>query len=254
MHVMFCDTPAEESIASMIVGSSTPHNVPAISTSEDSNEMRSSDCRNSNETPQENDIVQDESRDMGDVSHRLVEQPPAVQDRDDTTPTVKEGTSQGHDATVQVKNEESDALRTNVGGEGLDSLEDASNHAPNSLADPLPLEPLDNPDEPCKVDLNRTPNKGIKAPLPLLPSASTSFDHGMDGQPWNQVFNTRNDMDGQAPGEAPSIKPRHRRSPATTVRCLSGSVVCVYFPIISGLMHCTVSIAKPKGRSFRVRR
>jgi hypothetical protein len=205
----------------MIMDSSAPHKVPAISTSEDSHENQppSSDYR-SNETTPRAAVIDDESRDMGETRRsQLLEKPLAVQDRDDTT-THKHKLGLDDVATAQMNGEDEstpDSGETDGTGDFLtvnEKEDDIQNTQERFLPeDRLSFEPLDQAEAPS-THAARTKNE-VNLALPRSPS--TSFDHAMDGQPWSHFFNPN---DGSPVRERPS-KPHHRRSPATTVRLLA---------------------------------
>jgi len=192
----------------MIMDSKAPHKVPAISTSEDSQEAQkpasssssSEHCSKKNEIRSHGTAANDESRDMGET--RRVMHKPAM-DRDDmdqrfdnkegvacsvamaSTSYVDAKSKENRDNGAMVRNETyKDMQATNRAG----MLEDSSQSKLGTT--------------------KQAPHHS------LLPSLSASFDHGMDGQPWSHAFN-----DGGVAGskEKKPPKPKHRRSPATTV-------------------------------------
>jgi hypothetical protein len=203
----------------MIMDSNVPHKVPAISTSEDSHEMQpSSSDYSSNEMVPQAEVMDDESRDMGETHFdRQLEKPSTVQDRDDSAPTIKEEVTAEYIATSKRIEEDKnslDYLERNETGELL-SVEDddrLNTKARVVPEDPLRLETLGTVEEEEKYAASAV-NEADHA---LLPFPSASFDHAMDGQPSSHAFNHKDVLSAK---DGP-FKPRHRRSPASTVRLL----------------------------------
>lgn len=225
----------------MIIDSSVPRKVPAISTSEDSHETQppSSDFR-SNETASRAAVIDDESRDMGET-HRdqLLVKPLVVQDRDDTT-THKDEIRLDDAATAQMNGVDEntpDSGETDGTGELLTVNEkegDIHNSQERVLPeDLLSFEPLYKVEAPS-THATRTV---YEMNAVLLRSPSTSFDHAVDGQPWGHFFNTN---DGSPARERPS-KPHHRRSPATTVSLLVVFYVCCIAFELMTVIYCRSS-------------
>lgn len=189
----------------MIMEPKAAHKVPAISTSEDSQEAQqpsssSSDYRSRPATEEKHgddaDDAMEESRDMGET-RRVMHKP--LMDRDDATP-LSDSKDDSDDVTF------------------ASSSRNSSNRAAVTQ-DAMSVEPVaETKQAPEPVQSSTSATKTVKAPdHSLLPSPSTSFDPIMDGQPWSQSF----DHSGEAAlsKEKHTPKPKHRRSPATTVRC-----------------------------------
>lgn len=178
----------------------TAHKVPAISTSEDSQEVyqpsSSSDYRNqpaAKENGVADDTAMEESREMGETS-RVVHKPPM--DRDEATPSSNG--KDDPDAGVFASFSRDGSKRTTTNAQDAMSVELESEK--QALMDPVQS------------------SDAVKAPHhSLLPSPSASFDPVMDGQPWSQSFNNNGGIPVSKEKHTP--KPKHRRSPATTVRC-----------------------------------
>jgi hypothetical protein len=218
----FIATPATIEKSTMIMDSTVPHKVPAISTSEDSNDVQPS-CSDylSNEITPQAAVMDDESRDMGEThcGYQL-EKPLALQDRDDAAPTIKEEVTLEDTATSQRNGEDESSLdyrETNetrelltVKEEDDDIISTKARFLPEA---PLPLEPLGTAEE----EERHATSTVHEASRSLLPSPSASFDHAMDGLPWSHSFTHK---DGSSAKDRP-CKPRHRRSPATTVRLIA---------------------------------
>lgn len=212
----------------MIMDSSGPHKVPAVSTSEDSHEIQlpSSDFHsNSSETTLRAAVIDDESRDMGETRRgQLLKKPLAVQDRDDIT-THKDEIGLDDAAIAQMNREgEKTPDSGEMDGTGeLLKVNEKADDIQNTQESVLPedsfcLEPVDK-EEALSTHAARTVSE-VNVAFPRSPS--TSFDHATDGQPWSQLF----DPNGGSPaGENPS-KLHHRHSPATTVRLLAIFYVC----------------------------
>jgi hypothetical protein len=173
----------------MIMEQKAAHKVPAISTSEDSQEGQKPTDYRSEQAIQNERPDGDESRDIGE-SRRILQKPLA--DRDDSNPSSSD-------------NEESTSNNVDIASVSRDRVDAMSVH------------PFDD-DQPQKSSAS------IKKTVPhhsLLPSLSTSFDPVVDDQPWSHPFN----HNGEA-GMKKSPKPKHRRSPVTTVRfCF-----CTFYP------------------------
>jgi hypothetical protein len=173
----------------MIMEQNAAHKVAAISTSEDSQEGQKPTDYRSEQVIQNERHDGDESRDIGEI-RRMLQKPLA--DRDDSNPSSSD-------------NEESTPNNVAIASVSRDRVDAMSVH------------PFDD-DQPQKSSAS------TKKTLPhhsLLPSLSTSFDPVVDDQQWSHSFNPN----GEA-GMKKSPKPKHRRSPATTVRfCF-----CTFYP------------------------
>jgi hypothetical protein len=203
----------------MIVDSNVARKVPAISTSEDSHEMQpSSSDYPTIEVTSHAAVMDDESRDMGETQcDQQLEKSSAVRDRDDATPTSKKKVTLEHSATSQRSGEKKNPLDHRETYETRELLtvkeedDDRLNTTTRAIQeDDLPLEPPGTSKEGEK-HAKYTVNDGSR---PLLPSPSASFDQAMDPQPSSHSFNHK---DSSSANDRP-YRPRHRRSPATTVR------------------------------------
>lgn len=205
--------------------SNVPRKVPAISKSEDSHEMQpSSSDYPPIEMASQAAVMDDESRDMGEIQcdHQL-ENSSAVQDRDDAAPTIKEEVTLEDTATSQRIGEAKyllDYRDSNETGELLTVKEEDDDRLNATTRvvteDPLPLESPGAAEEKEK-HVTCTVNEVSRS---LLPSPPASFDHAMYAQPSGHSLNHK---DCSSAKDRP-YRPRHRRSPATTVRLCSYSL------------------------------
>lgn len=232
----------------MIMESKTPHKVPAISTSEDSQETRHSpsslNYRNGstteNKTESNHSVAdKDESRDMGET-RRVVYKPEMY--RDDMSPSSSESKDMPGSIAVAVT-----ASQVAVGGRDISKnivtsdkgTRTTSGHAVDT--DPMTIDSVDNQAKNATIETKGTPHH-----YSLLPSPSASFDPLVDSQAWSHTVD-HNGGSAALSREKQTPKPKHRRSPATTVRSRLGfSDVCCTFPAHSThfmcfhLLHCTV--------------
>lgn len=202
----------------MIMESKAPHKVPAISTSEDSQEVQqppsSSDYR-STATGSKSEIQhadKDESRDMGET-HRVMHK--RTTDRDGMNPSSEQKIMPCSvavaGASLQMAAEKDNGC-TAVGETGMNETEEKT-RADTELYLPkegMSVEPTVNE---SKNSMSETKEVAHHS---LLPSPSASFDHAMDGQLWSHSFN-HNDTGAAVSREKQTPKPKHRRSPATMV-------------------------------------
>lgn len=194
----------------MIMEAKAAHKVPAISTSEDSQEIQQQSSsttygRSASTTSKDDVAVQeqqdDESRDNGETRRVLHDKPTTNRDGMELSFGKEEGVSSGTVVAglseMAVNEKESGG---NVGEKGTEKKPAASKTITETL-----VKENRNP-----IDTNHHS---------LLPSPSASFDHAMmDGQPWSHSFNHTNAGVAAVSREKQTPKPKHRRSPATTVR------------------------------------
>lgn len=229
------------SFVTMIMESKTPHKVPAISTSEDSQETRHSpsslNYRNGstteNKTESNHSVAdKDESRDMGET--RRVVYKPAMH-RDNMSPSSSE--SNGVSGCVAVA---ATVSQVAVGGRDISNENNVtrnkdtrttSGHAVDT--DPMTIDSVDNQAKNATIETKGTPHH-----YSLLPSPSASFDPLVDSQAWSHTVD-HNGGNAALSREKQTPKPKHRRSPATTVRSRLGfSDICCTFPANSTHFMC----------------
>ena len=188
----------------MIMDSKTTHKVPAISTSEDSQDARQSSTlankktsiRSKKMTANDND----ESRDMGET-RRVAHKPTMDRDSMDLSYHDKNVPCSVAAAALSLKSKENqvNARTTNDTDVRMQAANDPSKES-----------------SVLKDSLHVTKEASHHS---LLPSSSASFDHIMDGQPWTDSLNV-NDGGASVPRAKEMSKPKHRRSPAAMVSML----------------------------------
>jgi hypothetical protein len=209
----------------MIMEAKAAHKVPAISTSEDSQEIQqpspslSTTCRGTPTTnKKDNDAAQqqqddDESRDISETRRVVHHKPTMNRDGMELAFDKEEGTSSGSVVAglseMAVEHDMSNLHQKDTGG-----------NVGKGGAEMKPATSMTSTESVVKENRNPVDTNHHS----LLPSPSASFDHAMmDGQPWSHSFNHTNAGVAAVSREKQMPKPKHRRSPATTVRSFYSS-------------------------------
>ena len=216
-------------IGTMIKESKAAQKIPSISTSEDSHEVQqqplplSDYCSPAAESTSETHSAtadSDESRDMGETIRQIAHKPPT--DRDDSTCASGDQKLSVACATMPTHmNVDKYIRRGDPNGNvrmttGTDKIQDAKETT--VAKDSMSIESVNQGYEAKKIGSSFHFSSVMKeTPHSLLPSPSASFDPAMDGQPCSHGFSSH--YGGAAGSTVKQMpKPRHRRSPAATVR------------------------------------